>query len=237
MEQQTVSIAKAGIICTLNARTSVLASANPVESRYNPRLSVVENIQLPPTLLSRFDLIYLILDAVSPDSGKPEAPSFATLCPRPYANRSRLLSFFPCLLPSPADRRLARHLISLHWGGGVREGEAAKPDGGALGRFAAGASGSAANGFEGVFDRPQLMEYIGFAKETLTPQISNEAKEGLVQGYLGASRSLRSRSRHGLGSVHSLSPLLPPFHKRRNAAPRQPRRRRPQDHHGHDAPA
>ena len=65
MEQQSISIAKAGIICTLNARTSILASANPVESRYNPRLSVVENIQLPPTLLSRFDLIYLILDQPS----------------------------------------------------------------------------------------------------------------------------------------------------------------------------
>ena len=64
MEQQTVSIAKAGIICTLNARTSILAAANPVESRYNPKLSVVENIQLPPTLLSRFDLIYLMLDKV-----------------------------------------------------------------------------------------------------------------------------------------------------------------------------
>ena len=60
MEQQTVSIAKAGIIATLNARTSILASANPVQSRYNPRLSVVENIKLPPTLLSRFDLIYLV---------------------------------------------------------------------------------------------------------------------------------------------------------------------------------
>jgi DNA replicative helicase MCM subunit Mcm2 (Cdc46/Mcm family) len=57
MEQQTVSIAKAGIISSLNARTSILASANPVESRYNPNLSVVENIKLPPTLLSRFDLI------------------------------------------------------------------------------------------------------------------------------------------------------------------------------------
>ena len=62
MEQQTVSVAKAGIIATLNARTSVLASANPVGSRYNPRLSVIENIHLPPSLLSRFDLIYLVLD-------------------------------------------------------------------------------------------------------------------------------------------------------------------------------
>lgn len=62
MEQQTVSVAKAGIIASLNSRTSILAVANPRESRYNPRISVVENIQLPPTLLSRFDLIYLILD-------------------------------------------------------------------------------------------------------------------------------------------------------------------------------
>ena len=53
MEQQTVSVAKAGIIATLNARTSVLASANPVGSRYNPRLSIVDNIHLPPSLISR----------------------------------------------------------------------------------------------------------------------------------------------------------------------------------------
>ncbi|KJK61481.1 minichromosome maintenance protein [Aspergillus parasiticus SU-1] len=64
MEQQTVSIAKAGIITTLNARTSILASANPIGSRYNPNLPVPQNIDLPPTLLSRFDLVYLVLDRV-----------------------------------------------------------------------------------------------------------------------------------------------------------------------------
>ena len=70
MEQQTVSVTKAGIIATLNARTSILASANPVESRYNAKMSVVENIKLPPTLLSRFDLIYLILDKPNADSDR-----------------------------------------------------------------------------------------------------------------------------------------------------------------------
>lgn len=65
MEQQTVSIAKAGIIATLNARTAILAAANPVHSRWDPKLSVVENIRLGPTLLSRFDLIYLLLDKPS----------------------------------------------------------------------------------------------------------------------------------------------------------------------------
>lgn len=64
MEQQTISIAKAGIITTLNARTSILASANPIGSKYNPDLSVPQNIDLPPTLLSRFDLVYLILDKI-----------------------------------------------------------------------------------------------------------------------------------------------------------------------------
>ena len=62
MEQQTLSIAKAGIIAQLNARTSILAAANPVESQWNSKKTIVENIQLPHTLLSRFDLIFLILD-------------------------------------------------------------------------------------------------------------------------------------------------------------------------------
>jgi len=62
MEQQTVSIAKAGIITTLNARTSILACANPIDSKYNEKLTIVQNINLPPTLMSRFDLLYLILD-------------------------------------------------------------------------------------------------------------------------------------------------------------------------------
>ncbi|KAI0146655.1 MCM2/3/5 family protein [Pestalotiopsis sp. NC0098] len=70
MEQQTVSVAKAGIITTLNARTSILASANPIGSRYNPDLPVPQNIDLPPTLLSRFDLVYLILDRQDDNNDK-----------------------------------------------------------------------------------------------------------------------------------------------------------------------
>ena len=79
MEQQTISVAKAGIICSLNARTSILAAANPIQSRYNPQLSVVENMNLPPTLLSRFDLIYLVLDTPNPVTDRKLAKHIVSL--------------------------------------------------------------------------------------------------------------------------------------------------------------
>jgi replicative DNA helicase Mcm len=62
MEQHTVSVAKGGIVATLNARTSILAAANPTLGRYDPYRTVSENISLPVTILSRFDLIFVLRD-------------------------------------------------------------------------------------------------------------------------------------------------------------------------------
>ncbi|MDK2853270.1 MAG: replicative helicase Mcm [Thermococcaceae archaeon] len=62
LEQQTVSISKAGITATLNARTTVIAAANPKYGRFNRMKPLPEQVDLPPTLLSRFDLIFVLLD-------------------------------------------------------------------------------------------------------------------------------------------------------------------------------
>jgi replicative DNA helicase Mcm len=68
MEQHTVSVAKGGIVATLNARTAMLAAANPALGRYEPHRTVAENISLPVTILSRFDLIFVLRDVPNKDA-------------------------------------------------------------------------------------------------------------------------------------------------------------------------
>jgi DNA helicase MCM8 len=62
MEQQSISIAKAGIVCSLPARTSILAAANPAGGHYNKAKTVAENLKMGSALLSRFDLVFILLD-------------------------------------------------------------------------------------------------------------------------------------------------------------------------------
>ncbi len=62
MEQQTCSVAKGGIVATLNARTSILAAANPIYGKYDPYKNITENVNLPVPLLTRFDLVFIVKD-------------------------------------------------------------------------------------------------------------------------------------------------------------------------------
>lgn len=62
MEQQSISVAKSGMICSLPARCSILAAANPVGGHYNRAKTVSENLKMGPAILSRFDLVFILID-------------------------------------------------------------------------------------------------------------------------------------------------------------------------------
>merc|ERR1711962_698176 len=103
MEQQTVSIAKAGIMTTLNARVSILAAANPAYGRYNPKKTAEQNIQLPAALLSRFDLLWLIQDKPDRDNDLRLAQHIT------YVHQN---SQHPALGHDPLDMSLIRRYIA-----------------------------------------------------------------------------------------------------------------------------
>ncbi|KAI0320747.1 MCM2/3/5 family-domain-containing protein [Amylostereum chailletii] len=104
MEQQTISISKAGISTTLNARTSILAAANPLYGRYNTKISPVENINLPAALLSRFDLLFLMLD-------KPSRADDERLAQ--HVTYVHMYNKHPELEFEPIDPVIMRHYIAV----------------------------------------------------------------------------------------------------------------------------
>src|SRR6185295_5768831 len=73
MEQQTISVAKAGITATLQARTAILGAANPKFGRFDPHQFIIEQIDLPPALLSRFDVIFSLSDKPNRDRDRDMA--------------------------------------------------------------------------------------------------------------------------------------------------------------------
>ncbi|PNH08574.1 DNA helicase MCM8, partial [Tetrabaena socialis] len=97
MEQQEVSVAKAGLVANLPARASILAAANPAGGSYNRAKSLAENIKLSPAMLSRFDLIFVLLDR--PDEALDGALSehvmalHSGLADRAHAARQRLIEY------------------------------------------------------------------------------------------------------------------------------------------------
>lgn len=104
MEQQTISISKAGITTTLNARTSILAAANPLYGRYNPKISPVDNINLPAALLSRFDIMFLLLD-------KPRREDDERLAQ--HVTHVHMHNAHPTIEPAPISPSLLRSYIAL----------------------------------------------------------------------------------------------------------------------------
>eukprot|EP00930_Biecheleria_cincta_P061634 TRINITY_DN471_c0_g1_i2.p1 TRINITY_DN471_c0_g1~~TRINITY_DN471_c0_g1_i2.p1 ORF type:complete len:797 (+),score=176.46 TRINITY_DN471_c0_g1_i2:65-2455(+) len=90
MEQQCVTIAKAGMHVTLNARCSVLAAANPIYGNFDPSLDLAKNIGLPDSLLSRFDLVYVVRDLTTEEIDRKIATQVLRQCSTRQTDGGRL---------------------------------------------------------------------------------------------------------------------------------------------------
>ena len=118
MEQQTISIAKAGITTTLNARAAVLAAANPLYGRYNTRKSISENVDLPNSLLSRFDLLFLLLDRPNTDADLRSAIASSVTAPHITHSLATHITYvhtnntFPPLEHEPVSKEYLRSVTS-----------------------------------------------------------------------------------------------------------------------------
>jgi replicative DNA helicase Mcm len=97
----TVSVAKGGIVATLNARAAVLAAANPSLGRYDPYRNITDNINLPVTLLTRFDLLFIMKDIPEPDSDTRMSDHILTL------HRMKTTPEEPPLLPELLRKYIA----------------------------------------------------------------------------------------------------------------------------------
>mmetsp|Transcript_30581 Transcript_30581/g.79786 ORF Transcript_30581/g.79786 Transcript_30581/m.79786 type:complete len:700 (-) Transcript_30581:2328-4427(-) len=138
MEQQTISVAKAGITTILNSRTAVLAAANPVFGRFDDVKTAAENIDFQTTILSRFDLIFIVRDRQDVEN----------------------------------DKRLAKHILSLHkQGGRVTDDEEQKKE------------------------MEFLRKYIAFARKTISPVLSSSAATKLARHYCSARAEARGDTR------------------------------------------
>lgn len=168
MEQQTVSIAKAGIIATLNARTAVLAAANPVHSRYDTSKSVVDNIDLPPTLLSRFDLIYLVLDAPNADADRKLAQHIVSLFYKNYDTSG-----------DDKNEEMAKGKTETADCDYEMNDVPTAPDYSGTGE---------------LLDSRELTGYIAYARGKVDPVLSEDASKALVDGYLEMRKGGRGGS-------------------------------------------
>ena len=173
MEQQSISIAKAGVVCSLPARTSVLAAANPVGGHFNRAKTVMENLKLPGPLLSRFDLVFILID--KPDETKDRLLSEHIMSlhrDKGFASQRR-----PLCTSQFSSSVASRSASQSQRGGGGDDINDTSPE----------ALESRLRDRGEKFDPipPQLLrKYIGYARKYVHPKLTAGAKEMLKSYYL-----------------------------------------------------
>lgn len=173
MEQQTVTIAKAGIHATLNARCSVLAAANPVYGQYNKNKRPQENIGLPDSLLSRFDLLFVVLDKL--DRGADRNISDHVLRMHRYSRAGQEG------VPLSFEVSSTDHMALLK--DSAPDADAADSIFQKYDPLLHGGYQSSAHAGNGILTLDFLKKYIYYAKTRFQPVLTDSAIDLIAEGY------------------------------------------------------
>lgn len=191
MEQQEVSVAKAGLVSSLPARASVLAAANPVGGHYNRGKTVHENLKMSPALLSRFDLVFVMMDR--PDEAKDSALTEHVMAlhsgatDRAVAARQRLMGYSLSALPDQS--------AGDHGAGSPATGPGEPLP--AADSLASRLKLRPGEELDEPLPKQLFRKYVAYARQTCHPKLSVEAKEALQEFYL----VLRKQARGADGSA------------------------------------
>lgn len=177
MEQQTVTIAKAGIHASLNARSSVLAAANPIYGQYDKSRRPQENIGLPDSLLSRFDLLFIVLDQL--DSTLDRTLSEHVIKSHQYRRPGTIME------PEALNIASSLNLDEVLDTGVARDTPVWQRGGSSGGSNGASAESnnntSSSNG--DLLTKEFLRKYIHYAKNRVHPVLSDEAMDSISTSY------------------------------------------------------
>lgn len=175
MEQQTVTIAKAGIHTSLNARCSVLAAANPIYGQYDPHKDPHKNIALPDSLLSRFDLLFVVTDDI--EDAKDRTVSEHVLRMHRYRQ------------PGTEEGAPVREQLNQTLGVGIEERQDANQPTEVFEKFNVMLHGGMVNTGRNrnknveIISIPFIKKYIQYAKSRVKPVLTKGAADHIIATY------------------------------------------------------